>query len=140
MRYVDTSVLIAYLIPEASSVVAETFMLSTGEPIAVSTWSEVELLSALGAKVRAGQISKADAKDVVETYRQQIAPNLRHFAIHDDDHRFAAALLDGWRTALRAGDSLHLSIASARGAKVYTLDRGMERAGQLLRIAVTLLA
>jgi predicted nucleic acid-binding protein len=30
MRYVDTSVLLAYLIPEARSAVAEAFMLSCG--------------------------------------------------------------------------------------------------------------
>jgi hypothetical protein len=48
MRYVDTSVLLAYLPPESGSAVAEEFMLSEGTPLAISSWSEVELLSALG--------------------------------------------------------------------------------------------
>lgn len=46
MRYVDTSVLIAYLTPE------KAFMLSVGEHLAISSWSELELLSALGVKLR----------------------------------------------------------------------------------------
>ena len=140
MRYVDTSVQIAYLIPEVSSAVAESFMLSTGDPIAVSAWSEVELLSAIGIKLRAGQISKVDADNVVETYSQQVGSHVRHIPIVDDDHRYASALLNGWRTALRAGDSLHLAIASAHGAEVFTLDKSMAKAGRLLGVSVTLLA
>lgn len=139
MRYVDTSVLIAYLTPEVNSALAESFMLSAGEPIAVSAWSEVELLSALGIKLRAGLINKVDADNVVDTYSQQVAPHVRHIPIVDDDHRYATALLDGWRTALRAGDSLHLAIASAHGAKVFTLDKSMAKAGRILGISVTLL-
>ena len=54
MRYVDTSVLIAYLTRETGSDVAEAFMRSQGEPLAISSWTEVELLSAFGLKVRTG--------------------------------------------------------------------------------------
>jgi predicted nucleic acid-binding protein len=140
MRYVDTSVLIAYLTPEVSSTAAEAFMLSAGQPLAVSSWSEVELLSALGVKLRAGQIGEADANDVVETYNRLVSPQLRHISIVDDDHRQALALLNGWRTTLRAADSLHLAVASAHGATVFTLDGGMAKAGRLLGISVTLLA
>lgn len=75
MRYVDTSVLIAYLTPGAGSAVAEAFMLSVGEPLAISSWSEVELLSALGVKVRTRQLSKTAANDVVDTYSRLVAPS-----------------------------------------------------------------
>jgi uncharacterized protein with PIN domain len=47
MRYVDTSVLVAYLTPETNSSIAEAFMLSPGAPLAVSSLAEVELVSAL---------------------------------------------------------------------------------------------
>ncbi|NML63124.1 type II toxin-antitoxin system VapC family toxin [Massilia sp. RP-1-19] len=139
MRYVDTSVLIAYLIPEASSAVAEAFMLSAGAPLAISSWTEVELLSALGVKVRTRQLSKAAAHDVVDTYSRSVAPQLYRIAVDDADHRQAVILLDGWRTALRAGDGLHLAVAAAHGAAVYTLDRGMAISGATLGIPVRLL-
>jgi predicted nucleic acid-binding protein len=42
MRYVDTSVIIAYLTPEVHSPAAQAFMLSAGEPLAISSWTEVE--------------------------------------------------------------------------------------------------
>ena len=139
MRYVDTSVLIAYLTPEAGSVIAENFMLSAGEPLAISTWTEIELLSALGAKLRTKQLSQAAVQDVIDTYSKCVAPQLHHIEVDDADHRQTVILLDGWRTALRAGDGLHLAIALAHGATVHTLDREMASAGLVLGIPVSLL-
>lgn len=139
MRYVDTSVLIAYLLPEASSATAEAFMLSAGAPLAISSWTEVELLSALGIKVRTKQLSRAAAHEVVDAYSRLVAPHLYRISVDDTDHRQAALLLDGWRTALRAGDGLHLAIATAHGATVYTFDRGMALSGAALGIPVTVI-
>jgi predicted nucleic acid-binding protein len=139
MRYVDTSVLIAYLTPEANSAEAEKFMVSAGEPLAISSWTEIELLSAFGVKVRARQLSREAAHDVVDTYSRLVAPHLYRISVEDADHRQAVILLDGWRTALRAGDGLHLAIAAAHRATVYTFDRGMADAGATLRIPVTVL-
>ena len=83
MRYLDTSVLLAFLVPEVGSSAAEALMTSDG--------------------------------------------------------RQAVILLKGWRTALRAGDGLHLAIADAHRATIFTLDHGMAKAGATLGIAVRLL-
>lgn len=48
-------------------------------------------------------------------------------------------LLEGWKTGLRAGDSLHLAIALANGATLFTFDRGMTSFGATLGVPVTLL-
>lgn len=139
MRYVDTSVLLAYLTPEAKSEVAEAFMLSAGERLAISSWSEAELLSALGVKLRTRQLTEVAAQDVVDTYSRLVSPHLHRIAVDDDDHRRSVMLLEGWRTGLRAGDSLHLAIAAAHHATVFTFDRGMAEAGATLGIPVKLL-
>ena len=76
-------------------------MLSVGEPLAISSCSEVELLSALGVKVRTRQLSKSAANDVINTYSRLVAPQLHRISVEDADHRQAVILLDGWRTALR---------------------------------------
>ncbi|QDQ28521.1 type II toxin-antitoxin system VapC family toxin [Chitinimonas arctica] len=140
MRYVDTSVLLAYLTPEAGSLAAETFMVSSGEPLAISSWTEVELLSALGVKIRTRQLSKVSAHDVVDTYSRIVSPHLHRIDVDDADHRQAVILLEGWRTTLRASDGLHLAIAAAHEATVFTFDRGMASAGAMLGIPVQLLA
>lgn len=139
MRYIDTSILVAYLTPESHSAAAEALMLSAGASLAISSWTEVELLSALGSKVRTQQLSKKQADDVLETYSRRVAPFLHYLAVGDGDHRRATSLLKGWGTALRAGDGLHLAIASARGATVYTLDQGMAKSGIALGVPVHLL-
>jgi len=139
MRYVDTSVLIAYLIRETHSPVAEAFMLSQGDQLAISTWSEVELLSALGIKLRTKQLTQQIADGAIDIFRRSVSPHLHWIAVTDADHRQAAMLLDGWRSSLRSGDGLHLAIASARRTTIYTLDRGMAAAGGLLGISVKLL-
>lgn len=139
MRYIDTSVLVAYLTPEVGTAAAEKFMRSAGETLAISSWSEVELLSVLGVKIRSNQLGKAAALDVIDSYRRLVSPQLHHLDVFDSDHRQAAILLDGWRSTLRAGDGLHLAIAAAHGAIVHTLDRGMASAGRTLGIPVTLL-
>jgi len=139
MRYVDTSVLVAYLTREASSAKAEAFMQSQGSHLAVSTWTEVELWSAIGNKLRNRHLTLAIAQGAVEKYSQLISPHLMQFAVTDADHRYAVKLLHGWRSTLRAGDSLHLAIAAKRGASVFTFDKGMNQAGQALGIPIVLL-
>lgn len=139
MRYLDTSVLVAYLTHEPNSLVAEAFLLSQGAPLAISTWTEVELFSALSHKIRTKQLTKLLADGIVRKYRQSILPHFRLLPIAEADYVRAAALLDGWQSSLRAGDSLHLAVSSARGATTYTFDRGMAKAGALMGIAVILL-
>lgn len=139
MRHIDTSVLLAYLTPEAGSEAAEAFMRSVGEPIAVSAWTETELLSALGVKIRSRQLRRSHADDVVERYSHFIAPILRRVEVLDRDHRLAAILLQGWATSLRAGDALHLAIAGRTGSEIFTFDRTMAKSATKLGIKSALL-
>lgn len=139
MRYVDTSVLLAYLTPEIGSPLAEAFMLGEGSALAISSWTELELWSALGVKLRSRQLSRVEACDVRDQFRRLVVPQLRRIAVQDADHHLAMTLLGEWRTTLRGGDSLHLAIASARGMTTYTLDRAMAAAGATLGIPVALL-
>jgi len=101
MRYLDTSVLVAYLANEANSLVAETFLLSQGAPFAISTWVEVEFLSALSHKIRTRQLTKLVADGIVRKYRQSILPHFRLIPIADSDHVRAARLrgIDGKKQA-----------------------------------------
>ena len=139
MRYLDTSILLAVLLPETGSDAAEMLMSSEGETLAVSSWTEVELLSALGVKLRTKQVTKREAQSAVDAYTYLVSPSLRILKINDADHQSAAALMKGWQTALRASDSLHLAIASAHGATVFTFDQAMAKAAATLGISVRLL-
>ena len=128
MRYVDTSVLIAFLLPESGSQLAERLMTSPGDALAYSSWTEVELLSALGIQVRRKLITRRAAKRVVDVFANLVAPALVRLAVSDNDHRMAAHILDGWQTSLRAGDALHLALVQEYQAELWTFDRIMAKA------------
>lgn len=139
MRHVGTSVLLAYLTREAKSERAEAFMRSPGLRLCVSSWVETELLSALGLKIRTVQLARELAAAVYRVYRQDVVPHLRQCAVDDADQRNAARLLARWTTSLRAGDALHLTIATGQGTVVCTLDRGMAEAARGLGVKAMLL-
>jgi uncharacterized protein len=139
MRYLDTSVLLAFLLPEAGSSAAEALMTSKGDPLVVSSWSEVELMSALGVKIRARQIAEREAISAMGAYTRLVLPCLHRIQVVDANHRKAVELLKGWRTSLRAGHGLHLAIADAHQATIFRFDQGMAKAGAALGVAVRLL-
>ncbi|USX14353.1 type II toxin-antitoxin system VapC family toxin [Oxalobacteraceae bacterium OTU3CAMAD1] len=128
MRYVDTSVLIAFLVPESGSQLAERLMTSPGDALAYSSWTEVELLSAFGIQVRRKLITKRAAKKAVDAFANVVAPALVRLAVDDNDHRMASHMLDGWQTSVRAGDALHLALVQEYQAELWTFDRIMAKA------------
>lgn len=128
MRYIDTSVLMAFLLPETGSQRAERLMTSPGEVLAFSSWTEVELLSALGIQVRRKLITPSGARKAVDAFASLVAPALLRLGVDDNDHRMAAHMLDGWQTSLRAGDALHLALVRDYQAELWTFDRNMAKA------------
>lgn len=128
MRYIDTSVLMAFLLPEEGSQLAESLMTSPGEALAFSSWTEVELLSALGIQVRRKQITRRGARKAVDAFVDLVAPALVRLAVDDNDHRVAVQMLKGWQTGLRAGDALHLALIHEHQAELWTFDQNMAKA------------
>ena len=133
--YVDTSVLVALIVPEpGSAAVARWYAGATGE-LASAVWCVTEFASALGIKQRTGQLNATQAQQAWQRFEQLTAHDLtllpvtpRHF------HRAALLTLDA-TTALRAGDALHLACAEQAGAGgMVTLDAVLARHAQRLKI------
>ncbi|UTY60297.1 type II toxin-antitoxin system VapC family toxin [Massilia sp. erpn] len=139
MRYLDTSVLLAYLLPESKSELAQEVMLQANGSMGISRWSEVEIYSALGVKLRMGHIDHLSAAAVITIFHEQVQPCLQSFPVAERELSRAVVLLSGWKTALKSGDALHFAIASSRAATVLTFDRSMAKAGKLLGLPTVLL-
>jgi len=139
MRYIDTSIVVAYLTPEKHSNAEMALMRSVGAPLGISAWTEAELWSALGIKLRTRQLSISQVSKIVESYTLELLPRFFLVPVRNSHHRRAKVLLDDWKTSLRAGDSLHLAIAESHRATLYTLDVGMAKAGTHLGLPVALL-
>ena len=118
MRYFDTSFLAPFVLPKATSEpITRFFDDLPADALAVSHWTRVEFASLLARDVRVGSLEAAAAREagslcetIIEESFVVLLPN------HDDFDR-AREWLSHFATGLRAGDALHLAIASNRGAE-----------------------
>lgn len=129
MVYVDTSVLVAYFLPETYSEQAEFAMQNPQNyPLAISAWTETELHSALGIKCRTEQIDELAMQAVLERFHS-LRSHFIFLPIMAEDYLAANQLLKNWQTGLRAGDALHLAIAKRMACPLISLDDRLVRAG-----------
>lgn len=140
MYYVDTSVLVAYLVPEKYSRQADAALHEyEHQPLTVSAWVRTELVSALGLKCRTGQIDEAAMQTVLQQFRL-LNPQFLDLPVTPTDFIRAEHLLGDWQTGLRAGDALHLAIAQRHGCGLLTLDRVLADSGNRVGLPTKWLA
>ena len=140
MIYLDTSIVVALLTPEAQSDQALKWFADCREVLISSDWLITETHSALGLKRRHHGLT-ADA--VTAANRQferllQSTVELRSL----DRARFhqAAELLQDPSLGLRAGDALHLAVAlHSRCRWLASFDRRMLQAAAVLGLEAALL-
>jgi len=138
MLYFDTSFLVPLVLRERFSEEVEDFLKRLpAEELAVSQWTCVEFSSLLARNVRmrittGEKALEADREfdDLVRRSFLVIVPSVEDF---DQSRKY----LRDYKTRLRAGDALHLAIASNNRAKtIFSLDNGMLQAGRLLGLPV----
>lgn len=139
MYYFDTSFLVPLILPEAASdPIARFFADLAGEDLAVSHWMRVEFSSLLAREVRMGGLSGEAAREADARLETMVDESFAVLLPNGDDYNLAKVYLSRFETRLRAGDSLHLAIASNRRAEtVYSLDQTLLKAGQILGVSVS---
>lgn len=136
MLYLDTSVLVPLFVPEPDSdSIRRWFDRQTEQALAISDWTLTEFASAMGIKVREKNLKPALARKACELMNALAAESLQVFTPTRADHVSASRFLDQHALGLRAGDALHLGVASNQGATAFhTLDRRLLDAGGKLGI------
>ena len=138
-RYIDTSVLVAYYLPEALSARAERVLLSGGQP-AISSLVELEFASVLARKVRARELAPSAARAVLDQFRAHREQGLyRRLDIGEADFAQARRWVEALRLPLRTLDALHLSVATGAGDTLLTADKQLARAARALHLPCQLL-
>lgn len=135
MIYVDSSVVVALLLPEARSGAVLDWYARARLSLAASVWCLVEFASALGIKQRTRQVDSAQAQAAWHRFERFVASDLALLPASAEAFHRAASLALEASNNVRAGDALHLASAEVSGARrIATLDASQARLAKLLRI------
>ena len=139
MSYLDTSVLVAALTREERTEEMQHWLVQQPpEELVVSDWTITEFSAALAMKVRMRQLDEAARADVLNVFTAIIAESMTVLSVTRADFSTAAHLANQYGLGLRAGDALHLGIASRTGQPVISLDRTLVKAALAAGIAARL--
>lgn len=136
MIYIDTSFLAPFYIQEVTSKSVEAVLLNIPtDKLAISDWTSVEFASLLSRRVRMSELTPELIETVMRSFQEDATQSYTIFTVTTADFLLATELIQQWETGLRAGDALHLAIASNRNVEnLLSLDRGLINAAQKLNI------
>ncbi len=111
MIYVDTSVWVALLTRETSTLRVERWFTHATETLVSADWALTEFHSAIAIKSRTGQLSAGQAREALSLFDQIGSGGLIWIAVSRTAFRMAAPWLDDYSHGLRGADALHLAVA-----------------------------
>jgi uncharacterized protein len=137
MVYLDTSVAVALLTPEPRTADVRTWFAGLEDTPVASDWLIAEFASAVSIKLRRGELTEANAKQVHKEFDLLATSGLRLIPVSRGAFQRAAELAKQYRYGLRAADALHLAVALEAGANsVATLDGVMASNAKRLKLKV----
>jgi uncharacterized protein len=127
--YLDSCVIVSAFVPDANSAAVDNWLRAYGnQPMIASDWTIAELPSSIGRLVRKTQLSTTDGDATWHKMVDWVEKSCAVETVVSGDFRRAAEFQAHWPLGLRAGDSLHMSVAKRLGAHLITADKILARA------------
>lgn len=137
MIYCDTSLLVTAFSGEPAAPAVQRWLLRYAEgELCTSNWAIPEFSSAVAIKLRREDISAEDKALILARWAAAQNENLVMLAVPQEAFSLAARFSDMKDARLRAGDAVHLAIASLGGHSLATLDAEMIEAAKAVGIKV----
>jgi uncharacterized protein len=135
--YLDTCVILSAVQADGYSENVDAWLKTrrTSE-LVTSTWTFTEAVSALGRLVRMKDLSSDEAFAKYQDIETWLTDEFQVEAVLTADFSVAAERQTHWSLGLRAGDAIHLAVATRIGATVVTTDHALERACAHYNVAV----
>ena len=137
MIYLDTSLLVTALTAEPDTAPVQAWLVKfEAGALCTSDWAVSEFSSALALKLRRGDLSDEERARVLSNWRVTQQANLVVIPVPQPAYDLAARFCDRHEMGLRAGDALHLAVASLGGHSLATLDAVMAKGAVAVGVEV----
>lgn len=138
--YLDSCVIVSAFVPDANSLVAESWFKSAGTAkLIVSDWTITEIPSGIGRLVRAGVFSTEQGNETWQHIANWLVSRCHIESVIRFDLREAANSQSIWHIGLRAGDALHLATARRLDCRLITFDKILTKACSHFNVPFSLL-
>lgn len=134
--YLDNSVVVPLLLPDAFAARAEAFLLSGPIGLIVSDFVSAEFASVVGSRLRTGILAIKDARAVLTNFDLWSGQRTSGAETSTSDIRAAESMLRRLDLTLRAPDAINLAITQRLGADLATFDAKMAASATKLGISV----
>lgn len=135
--YLDASALVPMFLDDAFSERMDVFLESAPE-MHVSDFAAAEFASAIGLKVRTGEVTEAEAREALADFDHWKAAATVPIETGAQDIRTADAILRRLDFSLRTPDALHVAIVQRLGSDLVTFDDRMAASARALGLTVTI--
>lgn len=132
MLYLDTAIVLTLFVREPMSESIGKWIASRRQSLACSDWGLTECASALGIRMRRGELDADAAARACRAVMNFANESCELIACTSYHQREAQKLLARFVLSLRAGDALHLAISQHAQATLVTCDKQLVAAARAI--------
>jgi predicted nucleic acid-binding protein len=140
VSYLDTSIVVAYYIPEPLSTRAQAIYTARTAPT-ISELVELEFFAALSLRLRVGDLERAQVEQIASLFLSHLEGGLyTRIHLHAGHYLAARNLIARFDLPLKSPDALHLAVSGAENLELITADHQLARNAERLGRTVQLVA